>query len=573
MVNAGYQSDDRRTIDYELWPLPGTDLLVRGPRTPDLDGEYFVAIGAAQTFGRFVDKPFCQVVSERIGCPALNLGFSGAGPTFFLERKELLDLINRARFAVVQVMSGRSVSNSRFIVQENQGVLRKREVNQSSPNPARFAEDAYIEFLKGASMEDAVDLREEARMRYVSEMNRLLRRIKVPKILLYWSGRQANYSEGLNSIESYWGEYPHFVNEAVLSLLREGADKYVEAVSKEGLPQLICDRATNEPLELWSSERFPTVTLRHHNHYYPSPEMHGVAAAAIEDSARELLGACRKAALQSPSKSLAKGQRHVVVHHHIFKNAGSSIDRGLQSSFGAAWRNVDPTEDDRTLSAADLASCLEEEPNLRAISSHQLRPPLENTPRLLFFPILFLRHPIDRVASIYHYERMDVRQQTSVSLHTRQAAKLSFKEFVEWCLAVPGTAASIANYQTRVCSISINGANPKDWFRWMDERNLAEAQTFVNRLPVVGIVERFRWSVEMLNEWLSPTFPELWLDVLRQNSNQPLTDRPLAERLAALQAELGPATYGKLVQANALDLRLYRSTLRRFCQQVDDVQM
>src|SRR5215472_5824524 len=100
MVNTGYQNDDRRALDYKLWKLPEDDLLVRGPLNVDLDGEYFVALGAAQTFGRFVQKPFCQILGEKLRCPGLNFGFSGAGPSFFLERPHLLERINRGRFAI-----------------------------------------------------------------------------------------------------------------------------------------------------------------------------------------------------------------------------------------------------------------------------------------------------------------------------------------------------------------------------------------------------------------------------------------------------------------------------------------
>ena len=69
--------------------------------------------GAAQTFGRFVERPFPTLLAERLGLPALNLGAGGAGPRHF-DRPEYLDALNRAEAVVLQVLSGRSASCSLF---------------------------------------------------------------------------------------------------------------------------------------------------------------------------------------------------------------------------------------------------------------------------------------------------------------------------------------------------------------------------------------------------------------------------------------------------------------------------
>src|SRR5262245_46671040 len=126
---AEYQQYDWRIVDYESYCLdeaildPSRDcpLRIRGPRLRHLErGAYFVCLGAAQTFGRFCTKPYPSILSDRLGIPVLNISHGGAGPSFFCGNNErLLSYLNGALFVVLQVMSGRSESNSLF---ESMGV-------------------------------------------------------------------------------------------------------------------------------------------------------------------------------------------------------------------------------------------------------------------------------------------------------------------------------------------------------------------------------------------------------------------------------------------------------------------
>lgn len=563
MVNRGYQKEDERAIDYQLWKLPGTNLEARGPGLPELPERFFVAIGAAQTFGRFVPQPYCALVAERIGLPAVNLGFSGAGPSFFTQHPPLLDVINRAEFAIMQFFSGRSVSNSRFVVQLNQGLVRPRGAVPEVP--AAFAEDAYRRFLHDESIEEVVRLRTEARVNYIAEMNALLDRIHVPVMLLYWSTRPPDYVEGIETIGDYWGEFPHFVNSAVISNVRERADRYVGAVTRRGLPQLIVDRVTGAPLIMWPEDRFPGVQQRSHNHYYPSPEMHADAAEAV-------LGALPV----TPAPRAHPPRRDVLVHYHIFKNAGTSIDERLQQYFRPGWSWLQPPNPAACMNDEELMRMLATRPDIKALSSHQLRFPLRGNDHIRLHPIVMLRHPIDRIRSIYEYERTEGRQQTSQLIHTAQAGKLGFAEWIEWCLSDPGLAAPIVNLQTRACSFRHNGLNPNDWAVPPDLTNLGEALAVISELPVVGVAEEFERTAALLTARFGPLFPQLQFSNLLP-TGQPgmsqetalmddgysLDQGSVNERLAAIRGELGPALHLRLLQANELDLELYAQARRR----------
>lgn len=544
MVNSGYQRDDLAIIDYQLWELEGQRL--RGP-APDPDQPYFSALGAAQVFGRFVPKPFPALVSEAVGLPTLNLGLSGAGPSFYLRRPGLIEAANRGRFAIVQLMSGRSVSSRWIATGENQGVGRLRD---QPDRPLRFAEDLYRDLLAGLSPGALATLRAELRDRYVTETALLLERIRVPKILLYWSQRPVDYEEGIGDLAAYWGDFPHFVNREVVNALRPFADDYVEVVTGRGIPQPLFDKA-GQPVMMWPEDRFPHVTMREHNHYYPSPEMNRDAADALFPAAAKLAEA---PALPATPPEVAAPLRHVLVHLHIFSNAGAVVDRSLKDAFRDRWAMFDPAPPEPAFSAEGVAGELRRRLELKAISSRQLRFPLGGQEGLCLHPIVLLRDPILRARSIYDYERMPARRDFSNALHTRQANALGFAGWIGWCLEGPQQAGPIANYQTRMCCLVRNGRHPGDWDTLVDIGQYREAADQLTNSHV-GKVETIERSLFRIESALQPVFPELQLlpHLAEAGVEDGIAARPSHEEI---EAELGRALYLRLCEANAWDLLL-----------------
>ena len=139
----GYVLRDWEVIDYQCHELSGTGLWFRGPAPEKLEaGGYFTAIGAAQTFGCFCDRPYPALLEKRLGMPALNLGYSGAGPGFFLRNDEMLRVINSSAFCIVQVMSGRSTSNS--LLDNPEGLAYGRRRSDGTPATAEQVFDEAI---------------------------------------------------------------------------------------------------------------------------------------------------------------------------------------------------------------------------------------------------------------------------------------------------------------------------------------------------------------------------------------------------------------------------------------------
>jgi hypothetical protein len=259
-----YQSRDAHLVDYQLYQLPGCRGRFRGP--PPASDSYVACVGAAQTFGRFVQTPFPRLLAASLGIDTLNLGRGGAGPTFPLHDPGIMEYINRARVVIVQFFSGRSQSNSLFQT-VNHGMYG---INLA--NGTQVSADQFYTWLMSQDPDLARRIIAETRDNYVADMTRLLAAIEPPKILLWFSTRTPEYSETWElPIWRLWGRFPQFVNQAMAAQLRGHADVYLECTTSRGSPQPIVD-SSGRPAS---------------NSYYPAPEMH-------EDAANVLLPACRE---------------------------------------------------------------------------------------------------------------------------------------------------------------------------------------------------------------------------------------------------------------------------------------
>jgi hypothetical protein len=186
-----YQKRDWEVVDYQGYILKNTGgKAVRGPEPKTLEkGQYFVCVGAAQTLGCYCEKPYPTLLQEKLNLPVLNLGMAGAGPLCFLEEQPFLDYINRAKFAIVQVMSGRSENNSFF---DSQG---REYLTRLSDGVKLGADLAYTELLKQYDLNYVKTIIAETRHNWVQNFQKLLQAIQVPKILFWFSTREPYYQE------------------------------------------------------------------------------------------------------------------------------------------------------------------------------------------------------------------------------------------------------------------------------------------------------------------------------------------------------------------------------------------
>lgn len=285
----GYAKVDWEVVDYQMYCLDAevidrqtnAALLLRGPKPQNLkENKYFVCIGAAQTFGRFCEKPYPALLQEKFNIPTVNLGRGGAGPSFYSkDNGKLLNYINHARFAILQIMSGRSESNSLF---NSKGLGTYTRISDGS---SIGCDDAFRELLKEYDRNYVKKIIAETRQNWINNYKELLEKIQVPKILFWFSVRKPRYVEKYQDIDTLFGEFPQLVNSHMIDLLRNYCDEYVECISRRGLPHVLINRFTGKPITVED----PWGGVWSKNWYYPSPEMHMDAAKALEKVCKRYL--------------------------------------------------------------------------------------------------------------------------------------------------------------------------------------------------------------------------------------------------------------------------------------------
>jgi hypothetical protein len=236
--------------------------------------------------------------------------------------------------------------------------------------------------------------------------------------------------------------------------------------------------------------------------------------------------------------------RHVVLHYHLFKNAGTSLDHALQAWFGAGW--VEHDAPDEWL-PDDVGAFVGARPEVAALSSHTAMLPPPALPGTVIHPLLFLRHPLDRIRSVHAFERT----QFADTIGARIARAHDLRFYVRFFLDRAGDR-SLRNFQVQRLARNLPPAAGPEPERAL--RTLAA-------LPCVGIVEHYAASLALFERHLAAAFPGICLACARLNATQDGTN-PLPERLARLRDELGAPLFDELAEANAADIRLYEAALR-----------
>jgi hypothetical protein len=241
--------------------------------------------------------------------------------------------------------------------------------------------------------------------------------------------------------------------------------------------------------------------------------------------------------------------RTVIVHYHIFKNAGSTFDSMLEATFGERWANFDKPQAAAYITPDEMAEFILANPDLAAVSSHHAVLPLPEIPGVTILPALFLRHPLDRARSVYDFERRQGIEAGPVSKGAEQAAKLSFAEYLRWRLDATVNGV-VANFQT-VRLIH----DPKFNRHKLTEDDFQLAWRRLRELPFVGLVEDFDLSIQKFSKMID--LFSLNLNLEYQNKNQSQRESKILDRLEKVRLEIGELLWLELISRNSFDSKLY----------------
>ena len=91
------------------------------------------------------------------------------------------------------------------------------------------------------------------------------------------------------------------------------------------------------------------------------------------------------------------------MHYHIFKNAGTTVEWVLAKNFRRKFARLDGKNRFFIITQNELLELLKSRPDIRAISTHTLFPPKPNIDGLHIHDLVLVRHPLDRLMSMYDF--------------------------------------------------------------------------------------------------------------------------------------------------------------------------
>ncbi|MEO5753703.1 MAG: hypothetical protein ABIR38_03250 [Chthoniobacterales bacterium] len=242
------------------------------------------------------------------------------------------------------------------------------------------------------------------------------------------------------------------------------------------------------------------------------------------------------------------GQRSapLLIHYHIFKNAGSSFEWALQEAFGHDYRSFDSPTPRGFISGDDLAEFALRHPSVRAIASHQAAPPSPAIPEREVVTSILIRDPIARIRSIYAFER----SQQAGTPGALKAKELSFRGYVEWRLQT--APDMLCNFQVHFCTRTAEKQTGAP-----NRERLEKAISNLDATSIVGTVARYDEWIALAERILASSFPGLSLPSVRRNATA-RTALPEVAILEQLVSELGEDTAQFLIKNNELDMCLHQ---------------
>jgi len=254
--------------------------------------------------------------------------------------------------------------------------------------------------------------------------------------------------------------------------------------------------------------------------------------------------------MRGPLRFFEKKERPVIVHYHLFKCAGTSVEQILEKEFREDLFHLDRETPYERIFDQDVLDELNKNLTVKAVTSHQLRMPLPKQKGLKVIPVLFLRHPLDRIHSVYKFDRA----RGPLTPDAEIAVENDFAGYLRIQMA---EKKQVVNFHVKNITDAWDQSEGK--IENIGEKaHLARALGVLGQLPVVGVVERYPESASAYQSLIATSFRNFKFQVTESNVS-PGRRSNLEDRLAEMQDEIGEDLFEELSSVNASDFALYQA--------------
>ena len=214
-------------------------------------------------------------------------------------------------------------------------------------------------------------------------------------------------------------------------------------------------------------------------------------------------------------------ERTIILHYHLFKNAGTSVDAILKRNFGDKWvtREFPPMGGNNT---ALVEEWIRETPDAIAYSSHTMMGPIPEVEGVRVISFMLLRDPIERIKSAYRFERTQQGDTWGAQL----AKEHDFEGYVRARLARPGDR-QCRNFQTARLASMVSGPGTE----------LEHVLRALCKLTILGLVEDFNDAMARLAEELADVHPGFAFQSVKANTSAGKETVEMSEELGTMLRE------------------------------------
>lgn len=207
-------------LDYAPCQYGLSRLFFRGPRKA-LEGDYVACVGSTETFGRFVQSPFPDLLQGQIGRECVNFGCMNAGMDAFLRDSAVMAACHDATDVVIQIMGAQNQSNRFYTVhpRRNDRFLRPTVALTTLFPDVDFADFTFTRHMLGmlhlTSKDRFALVRQELQSQWLCSMRQFLSELGGSVVLLWLADHTPSNAEDDHILRSD----PLFVTQQMLDTL------------------------------------------------------------------------------------------------------------------------------------------------------------------------------------------------------------------------------------------------------------------------------------------------------------------------------------------------------------------